>query len=152
MAVSYYMPQETAEDGRWKFEDGAAIWWSSPERLHWYFDVDWENDLAFSSHSEAYEQLQEIVVRRGRQNFIASGGKGFEPIPPGECVVKLLDVDGRFNAYNAGSDLYPNVQPGRYARLRVWDKEDEEMYDISRDTYLVLSLLQQRRQILHTFI
>ena len=124
------------EDGSgdaWLFEDGTEIWWRTPERLRWLFEVDWDNDLAFAlsdEFNEAKNRLQEIVVRRGRRTFMAAGGKGFEPVPPGQCVVKLLDEDGRYNPYNTDSDLYPNVQPRRYARLRVLDADENDMYDI----------------------
>jgi hypothetical protein len=91
---------------------------STAANLIWGLEVDWDDDGAFSGAIEA-GRVVGVSIERGRNYLISSNGDGFNPIQPGRMRVMLENHDGRYDAFNAESPLYPNVEPGRFARLHV---------------------------------
>lgn len=83
----------------------------------WEFRVDWDGDGVYEA-DEAF-RLVDLKVRRGRQEELAAPGGGFNPYRPGQCIATLANADGRYDAWNTASPLYPNVLPARRCYLTV---------------------------------
>lgn len=99
--------------GRGKY--GAS---SASNRLSWAVEVDWDGDGAFDGQNEA-RYATALHVRRGRDYWMNADGSGFEHMRAGDCSITLDNSSGRYDPYNARSPLFPNVLPGRFARVRV---------------------------------
>jgi len=83
--------------------------------LTWKFEVKWDG----TNWVDEAARMRGLTTWRGRQHFVAPGGRGLEPMPAGEAVVPMVDVDGRYNPYNASSPLYGDIAPGKLARITV---------------------------------
>lgn len=90
----------------------------APERLAWGLDIDWDGDNQWSGNNDAWK-LSALSIERGRKYYIRADGQGFETQETGKLEGILENDDGRYDPWNADSPLYPNVQPGRFFRLRV---------------------------------
>lgn len=101
-----------------QYGNGVKYGASTPDTLIWALEVDWDDDGSFSGAVET-GRLIGISINRGRNYLITSTGDGFEAPSPGRLRVILDNRDGRYDTYNANSPLYPNVEPGRLARLWV---------------------------------
>ncbi len=88
--------------------------------LSWIVNVDWTTAGTYDSRNDA-SYLVDYHVFRGRTQWIASDGRGFEKIRPGVCTITLDNADGTYDPYNTSSALYPNVEPGKYIRIQVSD-------------------------------
>lgn len=86
--------------------------------LLWAVDVDWNGDGTFSGRNEG-TRMVDFESYRGRHRFIANGGKGFEPMQAGYCILTLDNSSGDYDPYNTSSPLYPNVEPGKFIKVRV---------------------------------
>jgi len=84
----------------------------------WGLSIDWDGDGFYDNDNEA-ANMTGLVVDRGRGYFISSGNDGFERLSPGRATITLSNHDGRYNPYNASSPLYPNVDIGKFAQVRV---------------------------------
>jgi hypothetical protein len=89
-----------------------------PGVLNWALEIDWDNDGLYSGDNEA-GYMMSLNIKRGREFYIKSDGSGFETVRPGVFTATLRNVDGRFDPFNTGSDLYPYITPGKRFRLRV---------------------------------
>lgn len=83
--------------------------------LTWAIEVKWNGVDYIHEETRAVD----LTIRRGRDNMFRPGGNGLEPMQVGEAVVTLNNDDGRYDPYNTGSPLSPNVTPGKYARIAV---------------------------------
>jgi hypothetical protein len=91
---------------------GAAVATETPTgELVWILQIDWDGN-GFSGYNEAVNMIG-MTVRRGRKNYVRSNGDGLETISPGTASIELDDNAQRYDPYNAGSLLYPNVMPGK---------------------------------------
>ena len=98
---------------------GSALYGAlAPDELAWGLDIDWDNDGAWSGENDAWK-LSALSVERGRRYYIRADGKGFETQDTGKLDGIWENDDGRYDPYNTGSPLYPNILPGRLFRLRV---------------------------------
>lgn len=102
---------------------------TSPATFRWGVEVDWDGDGVFDGTNEATRLLQ-IQCDRGRKNWLQPNGQGFYPISVGTCHITLDNYDGRYDAWNTSSPLYPNVTYGRDVRIRVVDVSDETSYNV----------------------
>lgn len=114
-----------------KFGDGKLFGPSdSRDALAWDVSFDWDGDGIFEVNEARY--LQGVKVSRGRKSLLKKNGVGFEPIRTGTATVTLKNKDGRFDAWNASSPLYPDVGYGKDARIRVRDLTGSNIYRIFR--------------------
>jgi hypothetical protein len=93
---------------------------STPANLRWGLLVDWDDDGFYDSSNEAV-YMTALSIERGRAAFIEERGNEFVPPAIGRARLTLRNRDGRFNPYNTGSPLYPNVGPGKFAQIVVRD-------------------------------
>ncbi len=100
--------------------------------LIWSVEVDWNQDGLFDGSNEA-SRMFSIQRNRGRKRMLKQpsqqGSKqvstGFESIPPGRCVIKLRNNDGRYDGWNSSSPLAPYITYGPDVRIRVAAQSDE---------------------------
>jgi hypothetical protein len=89
--------------------------------LRWGIDIDWDGDGLYSGDNDGIYAV-DFKTRRGRLTYlnIDSDGdaNGFEPVRVGTATLVLDNSSRRYDPYNTSSALYPNVQPGRYIRIR----------------------------------
>jgi len=103
-----------------KYGDGSLYGASdTSSALAWDVSFDWDGDGTFEVNEAAY--LQGIAVSRGRKALLKKNGQGFEPFRTGTAVVTLSNHNGRFDAWNTDSPLYPDVGYGKEVRIRVRD-------------------------------
>lgn len=86
--------------------------------LTWHINVDWTTAGTYDSRNDAVNAVGYRSIR-GRTQYIATNGQGFEKIRPGYCAITLDNSSGDYDPYNTSSALYPNVEPGKYIRVRV---------------------------------
>lgn len=86
--------------------------------LSWNFYVDWDNNDSFDDGDEK-TYLRRLNIKRGRRQYINFDGSGYERVQMGEMLAELDNSTGRFNPWDSGGDLYPNVRPGRKCRVAV---------------------------------
>jgi hypothetical protein len=96
--------------------------------LLWSVEVDWDQDGFFTGSNEAGRMIS-ITRNRGRKTMLKRTGQGFETIPPGKCVIKLKNNDGRYDGWNTSSPLYPYVTYGADVRIRWADQSDMVLHD-----------------------
>lgn len=89
-------------------------------KIAWGIEVDWDGDGIFDGSNES-SNLCGINVSRGRTSMLKDAGDGFEQIANGRAVLTLWNSDGRYDAWNADSALYPNVGEERDVRITVRD-------------------------------
>ncbi len=93
--------------------------------LLWAVEIDWDQDYRFDGSNEA-SRMFSITWSRGRKRMLKQpsiqGNKaislGFESVPPGRCVIKLRNNDGRYDGWSENSPLYPYVTYGPDVRIR----------------------------------
>jgi hypothetical protein len=92
------------------------------ENVLWGIDVDWDNDGAYNGDNEGPYAVA-FSCRRGRDGYLSispdGDADGFEPVRVGTANLVLDNTSRRYDPYNTSSDLYPNVQAGRYIRVRA---------------------------------
>lgn len=94
------------------------------QALAWDCSIDWNDDGLFESNEA--NRMTKIKIRRGRTKLLRAKGDGFERIRKGETVIELTNRDGRYDAWNESSALYPNVSYGKDIRIRVRDLSGSE--------------------------
>lgn len=85
--------------------------------LSWQVNVDWTTAGTFDTRNDA-ERMVDYKLVRGRKQFINSNGDGLQAVEPGLLQIKLDNYDGVYDPYNTSSVLYPNVEPGRFIRVK----------------------------------
>lgn len=117
-----------------KYGDG-KLYGASDTRdaLIWDISIDWDDD-GFHEENEA-SRLTNINITRGRSELLQSAGEGFQEVETGRAIVTLRNDDGRFDAWNSVSPLYPNVNYGKDIRIRVRDMNaSDAIYPLFRGT------------------
>jgi hypothetical protein len=97
------------------------------DRFRWAVDVGWET--TYSGENEA-DYMTALYVFRGRRSFLNPNGQGFAPVETGRARVTLSNHDGRYDGWNTSSPLYPNVQPGKFIRIRLRDLDSGTIYNV----------------------
>ena len=88
--------------------------------------IDWDNDHVFDGSNEArWLKPGGLEVERGRENYVKSDGKGFEHIGVGRCAITLDNSDGRYDARNTASPLYPHLLNKRERDAWVFVKDGD---------------------------
>jgi len=90
------------------------------DALGWGIDIDWDGNGYFDGVNEG-DRLLKISIDRGRTNYLRPRGDGFETVRTGIVKLTFDNGDGRYDAWNTSSPLYPNVTYGRDVRIRVRD-------------------------------
>ena len=85
--------------------------------ISWTMNVDWTTAGTFDSRNDA-SRMVDYRLFRGRKQFINSNGAGLQAVEPGRVQIKLDNYDGIYDPYNTSSALYPNVEPGRFLKIR----------------------------------
>lgn len=85
----------------------------------WLLSVDWDNNGSYDGTNEAQWLSELVSFRRGRDHYVSQGGNDFERMQMGKAILRMDNSDRRYDPYNTGSVLYPNVVPGRRAQLAV---------------------------------
>jgi len=122
-----------ARFGSFKFGTGVKFGSTVTGHLTWAVEIDWDRDTFFDGSNEA-RRMFSIVVNRGRKNMLRATGQGFQTIPPGTCVIKLRNNDGRYDGWNQSSPLYPYVTYGPEVRIRVRTQSDKVQRDFFAGT------------------
>lgn len=106
-----------ARYGTFKYGDGTKYGEEVTENNLWAVLVDWDEDGAWDDN----EAIRMVGFRskRGRDYLIKSDGTGFERVMKGEATCILDNSDGRYDANNSSSPLYPNVGPGKRIQVLV---------------------------------
>jgi hypothetical protein len=102
--------------------DGGGVYGEGvyPEYPLYALEVDWDGDGLFDGSNEAEYLLPSgLSLGRGREHYLKASGDGFERIRAGKLEVRLDNSSRRFDPRNPESPIYPNMRPGRRARLRV---------------------------------
>ena len=86
--------------------------------LTWKINFDWTTAGTYDTRNDA-KYATGLRVMRGRTQYIAAAGNGFEPMTPGYCTITLDNSSGDYDPYNTSGALYPNVAPGKYVRVLV---------------------------------
>jgi len=86
--------------------------------VQWICQIAW--DGSFSGTNEA-AWMTGLDIKRGREFYVASGAEGLEAMQPGQATLTLENHDGRYDPYNTGSPLSPNVAPGKQIIIQVKD-------------------------------
>lgn len=114
-----------------KYGDGKLYGASTDmETLAWDVSFDWDGDGIFESNESHH--LKGIKVNRGRQGMLNENGVGFREIPTGRAVLSFHNLDGRYDAWNASSPIYPMVNYGVEVRIRVRKLDDTTVYPVMR--------------------
>ena len=111
-----------AADNRWsRVKWGQTKWGASTAKqtLAWGLEVDWNGDGLFENNEA--NRMVGISGFRGRTSMLRAVGSGVEPLRSGTYTFTLDNWDGRYDAWNSSSALYPNVTYGKDVRLRVRD-------------------------------
>lgn len=95
--------------------------------LLWAIEVDWDGDGYFSGENEA-PRASGFNLQRGRRSIIS--GQRLAHYQPGKCFITLDNADGRYDYFNTSSPIYPNVKPGKFARIRVRDVANATTYSV----------------------
>jgi len=82
----------------------------------WRVLVDWHHD---GTYSDETGRVFHVEYARGATHFIRPDGHGFERPRRGKGKVLLSNTDGRYDALNTASPLYPHVLPGAPMRVEV---------------------------------
>lgn len=93
----------------------------------WSIAIDLDDDDVFET--DIAEYAVSFNCNRGRKHLLNSSADGFEPMPVGEAVIELDNHDGRFDAYNASSPYYPNMEPGKLIQITCYETTDT-VYDV----------------------
>jgi hypothetical protein len=110
-----------------KYGTGAAV--ILPElsgQVTWICDIDWTGAGAVNEAA----RMIDLRIMRGRRHYVGSSGIGLESMQPGTAILKMDNLNRRYDPYNTGSELYPYVLPGRRIRISVYDNSTTETYVI----------------------
>lgn len=116
-----------------KYGDGKLYGASDTRQaLAWDASIDWDEDSIFDANEAS--RLTAVSINRGRTRLLKDAGQGFESISTGSATITLRNQDGRFDGWNTGSPLYPNVNYGKDFKLRVRDLNTGTIYPLFRGT------------------
>lgn len=84
--------------------------------------IDWDNDGVLTGENEATNRLLNWSERRGREFVFNSSGDGFNHPSAGEISFDMLDIDGRYDPYNASGELYSYLYGNQKLQFFVKDE------------------------------
>lgn len=117
--------------GTFKYGGGAAgaVYGTGPitSDLLYSFLVAW--DGSYSGDNEG-TRMVDFQLSRGRDVLVTDSG--FEHYRAGQVVAVFDNDDGRFDAWNTSSPLYPNILPGKFVRCLVKDGSTGTDYPLMR--------------------
>lgn len=118
--------------GTFKYGTSHKYGASTPStNLSWGVTVDWlENGIPTN---EAL-RMTNLYISRGRKRQIGAFGDGFEKIPTGQAIITLDNYDGRYDAWDTSSPLFPNVGYGKDVRIVVRYMQSSVSYPIFMGT------------------
>lgn len=96
--------------------------------LAWDISVDWDDNGIFDANESSL--MTNVHIKRGRTRLLKSQGIGLENIPTGTATITLKNRDGRFDALNQSSPLYPNVGNKKDVRIRVRPLDGDTVYPL----------------------
>ena len=99
--------------------------------LGWGVEVDWNDDTMFDGTSEG-KRMRSFYSFRGRKNWLAAAGNGFESPQTGQANILLDNNNGYYDGWNTSSPLYPYVNSGHDVRIRVRDRLTGSIYNVFR--------------------
>lgn len=112
------------------FKYGEGLYGAQTEtNLLWSFLVAWDGN--FTGDNEA-SRMVDLYSFRGRRNVLSPNSTGLVHYEPGKVQATLDNSDGRYSSWNTLSPLYPNVTPGKFARILVQDGSAGTNYSIMR--------------------
>jgi len=100
------------------------------DTLAWDISFDWDGDGLFESNESHH--IKGVKVSRGRNGILNENGVGFREIPNGRTVLTFNNYDGRYDAWNTDSAIYPNLNYGVEARVRVRKLDSSTVYPVMR--------------------
>lgn len=132
--------------GEFKYGDGTEYGadLATDRLLTFGLIVAWGGGVVYSGENEAHGRMVSLRVRRGRQAL--AGRDKFVPYSPGVATVLLDNEDGRYDAWDSGSALYPNVAPGKFCRLMVKNEATGTLYPIMRGTLTDIQPVKHQRR------
>jgi len=83
--------------------------------MSWRVLIAWDGDTYVDETANVYY----AEYKRGTTHLLKPDGKGFEKPTPGSGKLLVRNGDGRYDAFNTSSPIYPNVVPGRPVVLQV---------------------------------
>jgi hypothetical protein len=99
-----------------KYGAGAAVVLPTPVgEVTWILTINWSGS---SGYNEAIN-MTDLQVMRGDRYYLGQAGGGFQQVSTGTMTATLDNRGNRYDPYNTGSAIYPNVAPGAAVRLRV---------------------------------
>lgn len=117
--------------GRNEYGDGSLYGATTDaETLAWDVSFDWDGDGIFESNESHH--LKGVKVTRGRQGMMNENGVGFREIPTGRAVLSFHNYDGRYDAWNTSSPIYPSVNYGVEVMIRVRKLDAATVYPVMR--------------------
>lgn len=98
--------------------------------LLWAVEVDWTG-TGYTGSNEAIDGgLLDLIVRRGRKDYLVRSGKGFAHNQVGQATIVLDNTDGRYDPYNSSSPIYGYVEPGKDIRVKVRNGTSGTYYSV----------------------
>ena len=89
------------------------------QKIAWGIEIDWDEDGVYTN--EAGRAVHPLTISRGRRRLLKPNGFGIERIPTGTAVITLKNHDGRYDAWNTNSPLYPYVGYNKNVRISARD-------------------------------
>lgn len=96
-------------------------------------------DGSYDGTNEAF-RLTNYSMQRGRENYVNPDGGGFDHMRPDSVTLTLDNYDRRYDPRNSGSDLSPNVYPGKKCQIAVYDNSVSPRVRYTRFTGYVDSI------------
>ncbi|NUQ86792.1 MAG: hypothetical protein HUU11_19000 [Anaerolineales bacterium] len=87
-------------------------------------EVDWDSDGLFDGTNEG-ANLNGLTIERGRKYTVSAEGDAFQAEDTGSFSAVLLDLDRRYDPFNASSPLYGMLTGGKQFRVTVRTMSDE---------------------------
>lgn len=119
-----------AKYGQFKYGDEKYGAVAQDGLLVWDYAVDWDGDSEFNGDNEALT-MDGLTVDRGRTRYIKANGIGFDRPKQGQIISTHDDKDGRYDPLNTSGAEYPNIEPGKFMRLRVKDLDTGTVYNVA---------------------
>jgi len=101
---------------------GTEVW---DANLKWTFIVAWDGYYGWGNEAQ---RMVNFTMQRGRTQAV--GEKGFIPFGVGKAMGEFDNEDGRYDALNENSPLYPHVLPGKFTKIAVKDETEGTNYAI----------------------
>lgn len=110
----------------YKYGNSSRLWGDGTPAtdpvIYWSIQVDWANTGTYTGANEA-QYCIDMEIKRGRTNRLNIGSEGVADgiaLPMiGSARLVFDNTTRRFDPYYTSGDLYGNLLPGRYIKIRV---------------------------------